>query len=319
MKKITFLTLLALLTFSACNRQHPEDYNKLIAEARELYEAGDYEHSGMKFSEAFEVYKSSDSVKHHYKAAQAWALANKNDRAFEQLFDISGEGKYRDLLGIARDSAFYSLRTDDRFLIILERVGENKKKEEVGYSEITSLLEIIHRDDQIYRQELGEIQEKYGPDSEEIRTQWEVINKQDSINLVKVKKILGQHGWLGWDEIGRRANSAIFLVIQHADLETQEEFLPMLREAVERGDAMASDLALMEDRIALRQGKKQIYGSQIGLNRETGEYYLSPLQDPDNVNKRRAKVGLEPLEDYLSNWDLTWDAEAFKEKMRDSE
>ena len=57
------------------------------------------------------------------------------------------------------------------------------------------------------------------------------------------------------------------------------------------GNAMRPDLALLEDRVALRQGKKQIYGSQIGMDPETGEYFVSPLEDPDNVVERRIKMG----------------------------
>ena len=31
---------------------------------------------------------------------------------------------------------------------------------------------------------------------------------------------------------------------------------------------------------------------------------VSPLEDPDNVDKRRAEVGLGPLADYVSNWNI---------------
>lgn len=319
MKRITFLILLPLLIFSSCNRQNPENYNALIAEARGLYESGEYEESGEKYSEAFEAGEDSDTLTHHYEAARAWALAGEKDSAFDQLFEISNEGEYADLWQISSDGDFGSLRTDERWMDILNRVSENKKQAEAHVAEVASILEIVYYDDQKYRQETGEIQEKYGRDSEEVRAHWDLIQKQDSINLIKVEKVLDEHGWLGSEVIGRHANSALFLVIQHADIETQKKYLPMLRDAVKRGDAGPADLALLEDRVALRQGNKQIYGSQIGMDRETGEYYVSPLQDPDNVNRRRAEVGLGPIEDYISNWDLTWDAEAYKKQLPELE
>lgn len=108
-------------------------------------------------------------------------------------------------------------------------------------------------------------------------------------------------------------------MIQHADLEIQQQYLPMMREAAEKGDANGADLALLEDRVALRMGKKQIYGTQIGRDLETGEFYLMPLDDPDNVDERRAAVGLGKLQDYLSNWGLKWDVEAYKKKLPDIE
>ncbi|NJW51955.1 DUF6624 domain-containing protein [Salinimicrobium oceani] len=313
MRKLKLPLLLLLMIFlSACEQQSPEQYNTLVAEARSLYAAGEYQEAGTTYSRAFKGLKEEDSIAHRYEAACALARANQQEKAFEQLIFISKKGNFADLGQISTDHAFSSLRTDERWISILNSVSDNKKEAEAGLEEVALLLETVYSDDQKYRVEAGEIQEKYGRDSEEVKEHWELINKQDSVNLIKVEQVLTKYGWLGADLIGRNANSAFFLVIQHADLETQEKYLPMLREAVQKGAASPPDLALLEDRVALRQGKEQIYGSQIGRNQETGEYYVSPLMDPENVNQRRAEVGLGPIEDYISNWDLTWDAEAFK-------
>jgi len=88
-----------------------------------------------------------------------------------------------------------------------------------------------------------------------------------------------------------------------------------MREAVKHGKAQASNLALLEDRVALGQGKKQIYGSQIGRDPETQLYYVSPLEDPDNVDKRREAVGLQPLAEYVSRWQIKWDVEQYKKDL----
>ncbi len=89
----------------------------------------------------------------------------------------------------------------------------------------------------------------------------------------------------------------------------------MMRAAVKKGNANASSLALLEDRVALHQGKRQIYGSQIHTDKETPEMYVAPLIDPENVDKRRAEVGLGKLADYVSHWDLVWDIEKHKERI----
>lgn len=83
---------------------------------------------------------------------------------------------------------------------------------------------------------------------------------------------LDERGWLGPDVIGQTGNSTLFLVIQHADLVTQEKYLPMMREAVTKGNAKGSSLALLEDRVLIRNGKQQRYGSQgtRGVTRATG-------------------------------------------------
>ncbi|SKB74926.1 hypothetical protein SAMN05660226_02969 [Parapedobacter luteus] len=53
----------------------------------------------------------------------------------------------------------------------------------------------------------------------------------------------------------------------------------MKREAV-KGNANELDLALLEDRVALRQGKKQIYGSHMGRDPETGSTTYCRLRIP---------------------------------------
>jgi hypothetical protein len=45
---------------------------------------------------------------------------------------------------------------------------------------------------------------------------------------------------------------------------------------------------------------------------ETSPYYVLPLEDPDNVDKRRAEVGLQPLAEYVAYWQIKWDVEQYK-------
>jgi hypothetical protein len=176
-------------------------------------------------------------------------------------------------------------------------------------------LDSIRHDDQAYREQLESIQNRYGGDSKEMKDLWRIMAEKDSLNRIKVEIILNKYGWLGKDVIGEDGNTTLFLVIQHSDIATQEKYLPMMREAVKNGNAKASSLALLEDRIALRQGKRQIYGSQVAWSMITNEYYVLPLDDPDNVDKRRAKVGLQPLSDYLGNFNLKWDVEQYKKDL----
>jgi hypothetical protein len=320
MKKITFLITLTFLLFNLSFGQDKEEYSKLIDEAWQLYENKEYLKSGQKFSEAFIAVENKEIVKDRYNAACSWALANQPDSSFKQLFKITETGNFTNLRRIKADKDLISLYTDERWNKIIEVVRSNKEKAEVNFDKaLIAMLDTIYLEDQTYRQQNKEIQEKFGWESDEMKNQWKIINEKDSINLIKVQKILNERGWLGTDIIGNRGNSTLFLVIQHSDLETQEKYLPMMREAVKKGNAKASSLALLEDRIALKTGKKQIYGSQIGIDTKTNEYYILPLIDPDNVNERRATVGLLPIQDYISNWGLTWDAENYKKNLPEYE
>ena len=42
---------------------------------------------------------------------------------------------------------------------------------------------------------------------------WKIIIEKDSINLIKIEKILNERGWLGADIIGAQGNGTLFLVI----------------------------------------------------------------------------------------------------------
>ena len=167
----------------------------------------------------------------------------------------------------------------------------------------------------MYRKELDTIKNKFGNNSIEIKNHWKKINKTDSSNLVIVERVINTYGWLGPKEIGEKANLALFLVIQHSNTFTQEKYLPIMQKAVKVGKAYPSDLALLTDRVKLGKKELQVYGSQIGTHPETGKLYVLPLIDPENVNERRAKVGLKKIEEYISFWGLKWDVQEYNKNL----
>ena len=160
------------------------------------------------------------------------------------------------------------------------------------------------------------MEEEYGRNSIELEGHWKKIKRRDSLNLIEVRIILNQHGWLSPEEVSEDGNAALFLVIQHSNLKDQIKYLPMLRKAVLDGKASGQDLALLEDRVLLGQGESQIYGSQVYRNKDTGEYYVAPMINPSSVNDRRKEIGLIPIEDYLLHWNINWQIELAKLKDR---
>ena len=288
----------------------------MISEASQLYRAKEYIKSAEKYAEAFSKTGNDTKIRHRYNAACSWALAEEIDSSFVQLFKITESGDYKNYNHIIKDSDLKILYNDERWNQVLDLVAANKAKAEENYDKhLVAILDTIYQLDQSYRDELEKISEEFGWKSEQIKEHWEKIDKIDSVNLTKVKQILDERGWLGTEKIGDQGDMTLFLVIQHSDLESQEKYLPVLRAAVKKGNSKANYLALLEDRVALRKGEKQIYGSQVGRNEETGEAYVLPLIDPDNVDKRRAEVGLGKLKYYLTFYDLNWDVEEYKRQL----
>ena len=113
----------------------------------------------------------------------------------------------------------------------------------------------------------------------------------DSLNLQIVSQTLSERGFPRREQVGDFAVQAVWLVFQHADLEHQQRFLPQLEEAVGRGDIQPAFLATLKDRISLREGRPQKYGTQLDANGR-----VSRLLDASRVNQWRAEVGLPPIE-----------------------
>ncbi|MEM9986936.1 MAG: DUF6624 domain-containing protein [Bacteroidota bacterium] len=319
MKTTLTLAFLTLLLGSLSYAQNMEKYDEFIAQADSLFAAKAYQSSADKFKAAFDELDGKARPFDRYNAACAYALADDNENAFYHLFYLAEhpQVRYNDLSHIKQDPDLAGLHANKQWAKLIGIVQANKEEYEKDLDKpLVAKLDSIYQLDQNYRREVDEIEEKYGRDSEEMRAQWKLIQRTDSVNLIEIKKILDERGWLGPEVIGAQGNSTLFLVIQHSDLETQLTYLPMMKEAVQQGNAAPSSLALLEDRVALRQGKRQIYGSQIGQDPATGEFYVLPLIEPEKVNERRAEVGLPPIEEYVRNWDLTWDVEKHKERTK---
>ena len=313
------LLILGLLAFNFSFGQNQEKYAALVEEAWSLYETKEYQKSAEKYKAAFDQLDGKAYSDDRYNAACSYALAGDAENSFYHLFYLAENPniKYMDLGHLTTDTDLSSLHSDGRWNKLIKTVTANKQEYEKDLDlPLVAILDSIYQLDQGYRRQIRDIEQKYGRNSAEMQAHWKLIQDADAINLVKITKILDERGWLGAKVIGDQGNSTLFLVIQHADLETQVKYLPMMREAVSQGNASASSLALFEDRVALRQGKRQIYGSQIGRDQATGEYYVSPLVEPEKVNERRAEVGLGSIEDYVSNWGMTWDVEKHKAQTK---
>ena len=112
----------------------------------------------------------------------------------------------------------------------------------------------------------------------------------DSTNLLMVNEVLSVGGFPRKSQVGEFAAMAVWSVFQHNPLEQQEKFLPQLEDAVRNGDIAPMYLAMLKDRIDVRNGRPQKYGTQMGPDG------LCPLLDASRVNEWRKEVGLPPIE-----------------------
>lgn len=116
------------------------------------------------------------------------------------------------------------------------------------------------------------------------------MGQVDAADRTRLKQIMRQYGWPGFDLVGTQGDNYAFLIVQHSDNDQafQKRCLPLIEAAVKARQAMPSDAAYLTDRILTHKHKPQIYGTQWHI----------PIADPAHVDQRRASVGLGPLAVY---------------------
>lgn len=128
----------------------------------------------------------------------------------------------------------------------------------------------------------------------------EVVKKVDQENTDRLGQIVEKYGWPSNTLVGKDGSHAAWLLVQHADANTkfQRKCLDLMTK-LPKDEVSQTDLAYLTDRVLLAEGKKQVYGTQFTIS--AGKWEPRPLEDAENVDKRRAEVGLKPLAEYVKD------------------
>jgi hypothetical protein len=154
--------------------------------------------------------------------------------------------------------------------------------------------------DQYIRGVRSDIQKEFGDKSSQMDSINKKMDKTDAQNLAKLEKIVSKYGWPKISDYGNMLTSIPFMVIQHTeDITVQKKYLKLIVELVLKNEADPQSYAYLKDRILVKENKKQLFGTQIYRNPVSGKDEVRPIEDEDNVDKRRAEYGLGPLKDYL--------------------
>ena len=179
----------------------------------------------------------------------------------------------------------------------------NKKSVHSSIEQTDSLLCELHERDQQIRHKLLSVQQAY---IAEQRT--ELIDsivmlvagqdRADSLNRVAVDSLL-QNGWP--EGLSEQSNQTIWLIIDHADVEYQERYLPLIEQQAVRGTISPSDYATLLDRVNVRRQRPQRYGTQTGYKQRDDEVFtfVYPIEDIDALDSLRLSVGLDSMHLYL--------------------
>ena len=179
----------------------------------------------------------------------------------------------------------------------------NKKSTHSSAAQTDSLLYVLHERDQQIRHELMSVQQAYIAEqrAELIDSIVMLVAEQDradSLNRVAVDSLL-QNGWP--EGLSEQSNRTIWLIIDHADVEYQERYLPLIGQQAVRGTISPSDYATLLDRVNVRRQRPQRYGTQTGYKQRDDEVFtfVYPIENIDALDSLRLSVGLDSMHLYL--------------------
>lgn len=128
---------------------------------------------------------------------------------------------------------------------------------------------------------------------------------QDSVFAVHqtlVSKVFDQYGYPGYDLVGKTGSNHFWLLVQHCNKQPnfQQKVLLAMKKEVNKANADPEKFAYLTDRVRLNTAQKQVYGTQVTYNTDSCQAIPRSLGDSLNVNHRRKRLGMQPLEAYLN-------------------
>ena len=124
----------------------------------------------------------------------------------------------------------------------------------------------------------------------------------DASSTEFMKTVLEEYDWIDIKRFGERVSMAAWLMVQHADqhVELQRLALSRMEPYLKTQGVSKKNYAFLWDRVAVNSGEKQRYGTQpTWVCTSDGNLTLKPLEDPENVNVRRAEMGMNTVEEGL--------------------
>ena len=308
----------SIFLFTFCSQSfgqkafHPQpDYFSMTSNAFTEYlhsrNSEDFKRPAMLYDSIFAIFNDCALSADRYNAGISWALSGNKEKAFKDLFKAAKKDGYTDIKTLLNAGQVSGINKDGQWDSLIKSVQRNINKSEITENrELASRLDTVFQRDQCFRLIMDSVSKNFGNQSKQMDELWKKIIENDSVNLVEVSSILDKYGWPSPEEVGQRGDQAIFLVVQHSDSATQVKYFPLVKDAAKIGGVSYAELAMLEDRILWKQGKPQIYGTQLFTDSQTGKMKFFPIEDESNVDKRRASVGLMSLEDYAKSFGIDY-------------
>ena len=179
-------------------------------------------------------------------------------------------------------------------LTIFSSVSLNAQKEAIQQPELAKEIKKMRDEDQKMRIKWADMMRKGKTKTDKFNDLTDKLIAKDRSNTARMREIVNQYGWPTYDLVGEGASNSAWLIVQHADRNPlfQIKCLPLLKEAVDDGQANPSNYAYLYDRVQVAKGEKQLYATQSSSNNGLVEGSFYPLDDESKVQERREKMGI---------------------------
>ncbi len=301
--KRTLIVILNCIIFFSLKAQDT-NYVNLVEKAFKELESNNCESCLRTYETAFKI--SQHRILSCLRASLC-AFECKNDSAFRYHLDFAlkkDAGVVEQILEDKNYHEFDKYRNTAFFTTANDAIKEANKREVDSKDYDAALreeLKLIEKDDQ----ELRLLLEDETIPQEKKNGIWPQITILDSLNLIKIGRILDKYGYPGKSKVGARYSGTAFLVLQHSNLAAMKKYYKIIEQAANKGEFPKSYFALFVDRVRMLSGEKQLYGTQI-RSENHGPNYMYAIEDEINVNKRRAEMGLPPLEEYAKYFKIDY-------------
>ncbi len=288
----------------------------LSKKAQSLYQVGSYEASADAYAAAFDAGAVGSTT--YYNAACSSALAGHKDAAFRLLDEAILSG-WRDVDQLKADKDFSSLRSDERWAQSVKKcvaaqddfvktlkhpelyreLMEMKRVDQLIRSTALPMepAEINHNQEQGHEQGQGHEQEKEHDHKGGHSAHGSQMLDADAKHTARMKEIVAKFGWPTVSMVSKDGATAAWLLVQHADADPrfQRQCLKLMQN-VAAGEVSPGNVAYLVDRVLVNEGKQQLYGTQFWS--QDGKMVPRPIEDRENLDKRRKEAGLGPFSVY---------------------